>query len=103
MACDKCRQLLSHGLDLCVRARDLDAMDRRRVSLQMSSDPDWENSESFEQHVARNNIVHPEAPIHTRSGTIPLWVQDQYDKDLLAWEDQSRAHLQQGCSNPPRS
>lgn len=31
--CDECTTLLSEGLDLCVRARKMDAMDRREATL----------------------------------------------------------------------
>ncbi len=96
--CDVCRELLSEGLDLCVRARDMDSMDRRVTTLAVSSDPEaWQASGQFARHVERHNIVHAQAPISTRSGTLPLWVQDQYEKDLYARETKSRRHLMQGC------
>lgn len=102
MACTVCRDLLSEGLNLCVRARDMDAMDRRSTVLAMSADPEgWLASGRFDDHVARNNIEHPHQPISTRSGTVPLWLNDQYDRDLMAWEEKSRAHLMQGCENGP--
>lgn len=100
MACDVCRQLLSAGLDLCVRARGMDAMDRRAATLAISSDPEaWIASGRFDEHVTRNNIDHPHQPISTRSGTVALWLQEQYDRDLMAWEERSRTHLMQGCEN----
>lgn len=68
MSCDECKQLLSDGLDLCVRAQAMDAQDR--TAAQMSS----------------------------HSMTLPLWVQDQYDKDLAEWERSARHHLMQGCA-----
>ena len=66
---DPIRLLLSEGLDLCVRARKLD---ESMIALQelWASNPDM-----------------------TRSGTIPLWVQDQYDKDLADWEARARRAL----------
>lgn len=75
--CDQCRALLSEGLDLCVRARDMDA--------------------TFDQYVAGNNITRPHAPISTRSATMPLWFLDQYERDLADWEAKARRHLMQGC------
>ena len=33
-----------------------------------------------------------------RCGTPALWVMEQYDRDLGAWESRSIRHLQQGCS-----
>lgn len=97
--CATCRDLLSEGLNLCVRARQMDAMDRRKATIDASCDPEWVNSERFEAHVARNNIANPHQPIHTRSATVHLWVQDQYDRDLLDWEIKARQHLS-GCSSP---
>jgi len=100
MGCAICRQLLSDGLDLCVRARKMDAMDRRENTLAISADPDsWIDSGRFDEHVARNNIYYPHQPLSTRSGTVPLWLNEQYDRDLLAWEEKSRVHLMQGCEN----
>lgn len=56
MTCGTCKQLLSEGLDLCVRARLMDSAD-----------------------------------------TFPLWLEEQYQADLAAWEAKSRHHLMQGC------
>lgn len=98
MGCDTCRELLAEGLDLCVRARDMDARDRRKSNLDASSDPEgWVESGNFDRYVARHNINRPEAPISTRSATVQLWEQDQYDTDLTAWEGKARKHLMQGC------
>lgn len=93
---DTARSLLSEGLDLCVRARQMDAMDRRAASLACSSDPDgWQASGQFERYVARHNAANPDQPIATRSLTVALWVQDQYDRDLADWERRARHHLTQ--------
>ncbi len=87
-------KLLSEGLDLCVRARKMDAMDRREATLAISSDPEkWQESGQFDRHIARNNTENPHAPIATKSGTIALWVQEQYDRDLADWERRARAAL----------
>ena len=59
-------KLLSEGLDLCVRARKMDDLERKAVEWQM-----------------RN-------PGATRSGTIALWVQEQYETDLADWEKRVR-------------
>ncbi len=59
---DRLRKALGDGLDLCVRARALDAMEVDQTSI-------------------------------TRSGTIPLWMDEQYQKDLAAWEEKARALL----------
>lgn len=84
---DCCRKLLSEGLDLCVRARKLDAM-VRTIAVQDST-PD------LERMADRWNAQWPDQPIMSRSATIPLWVQDQYETDLAEWERRSRAHLMQ--------
>lgn len=90
-----CRQLLSEGLDLCVRARKLDAQQRTNDLLVHSPDVD------LERFTMRAAITDPDRPYMTRSGTIPLWIQDQYEKDLADWERRSRHHLTQGCPTTP--
>ena len=97
--CEVCRQILSEGLDLCVRARNLDAQVRSVSALDASKCPEeWKASGRFDTYVKRNNIEHPERPLSTRCATPALWVQDQYDKDLYEWERKARHHLMQGCS-----
>lgn len=94
-----CRKLLGEGLDLCVRARDMDATDRRKATLAVSVEPDaWVASGRFDAHVKRHNWTNPDQPIATRSGTVMLWVQDQYEKDLADWERRARRHLMEGCN-----
>lgn len=94
MGCPTCHELLSEGLDLCVRARRLDAQDRTNASLEASSDPEeWQASGGFARHVKRNNLTYPHQPLLTRSATIPLWVQEQYEKDLADWESKARKHM----------
>ena len=63
------RELLSQGLDLCVRAR---RMDQRAQELL-----DWQS---------RN-------PHITKSATLPLWAEEQYQTDLAEWENAARAAL----------
>ncbi|SOC45709.1 hypothetical protein SAMN05892877_11798 [Rhizobium subbaraonis] len=100
MTCDTCRELLSEGLDLCVRARSMDAMDRRAATLAASSHAEsWVESGLFDKYVERHNIDRPDTPISTRSGTVALWLEEQYQTDLAAWERKSRHHLMQGCSH----
>jgi hypothetical protein len=100
MAADELARLLSEGLDLCVRARRLDALDRRVATLDFSSDPiAWRASGSFDRHVAAHNEANPAQPIETRSLTPQLWVQDQYEKDLADWETRARgAMVRLGCA-----
>lgn len=99
--CEICKTLLSEGLDLCVRARQMDAMDRRQATLAAVSDPQgWQESGMFDEHVKFHNQHNPDHPISTRSATIPLWLQDQYEKDLAEWERKGRHHLMSGCRSP---
>jgi hypothetical protein len=93
--CRICADLLSEGLDLCIRARRLDAQDRTNTAAEASSDPDWWTPENTARHAARANALWPGQPMATRCATIPLWVADQYERDLADWERRSRHHLQQ--------
>lgn len=86
-----CKALLSEGLDLCVRARKLDAQERANALAELSPGID------LERFATRHNIDVPDHPLMTRSATIPLWVQDQYERDLADWERRARHHLTQGC------
>lgn len=61
--------LLSEGLDLCVRARKLD-----EAALQKNME----------------DIGYISS---TRSLTPRLWVQEQYDSDLVDWETRARKAL----------
>jgi hypothetical protein len=94
MAADELARLLSEGLDLCVRARHLDALDRRAATLAVSSDPEgWLASGRFDQHVEAHNRVNPAQQIEARSLTPRLWVQEQYERDLHDWENRARAAM----------
>lgn len=95
--CDQCRQILSEGLDLCVRARALDAQDRTAAQVAVSEAPAEWWAENIERRAARHNAVFPHQPMSVRCATVPLWVSDQYDKDLADWEARARAHLLGGC------
>ena len=72
--------LIAEALDLCVRARSLDDQ-----SLKKSM------REVVPKSAAELGPSHPE--IYGRSGTPYLWVQNQYDKDLQAWEDRAKETL----------
>lgn len=85
--------LLSEGLDLCIRARQMDSMDRRAATLAASCDPDWEKSGLFDKHVEYHNQHMPDRPISTRSATVRLWIEEQYQTDLADWERRARDFL----------
>lgn len=91
-----CKALLSEGLDLCVRARKIAAQERTNAIAEASPDTD------LERLAARTNAATPEFDIMTRCATIPVWLQDQYDRDLLDWETRARHHLMQGCRPQPK-
>jgi len=90
-----CRKLLSEGLDLCVRARRLDMQERTNVIADRSPGTD------LARYAARYNLDEDNAhrPVASRSGTIALWVQDQYERDLADWEGRARKHLMEGCGD----
>jgi hypothetical protein len=76
----------------------MDAMDRRASALAASScAEEWVESGLFDKYVERHNIDRPDRPIATRSGTVALWLEEQYQTDLAEWERKSRHHLMQGC------
>ncbi len=103
--CETCTLLLSEGLDLCVRARKMDAIDRTTAQIETSSAPAEWWDQNLGRRAARHNELFPDQPMWPTSATLPLWVQDQYEKDLAEWERKARHHLQQGCchvaSNQP--
>lgn len=68
---DTLGELLSEGLDLCVRARKLDEQVQRAIEAGMGR-------------------IFPGA---TRCATPPLWVQKAYDTDLAEWEARARSAL----------
>lgn len=85
--------LLSEGLDLCVRARQMDAIDRTAAQVAISVAPKEWWDENLSKRAAVHNEMFPDQPMSARSGTLPLWVQDQYEKDLADWERRARAYL----------
>lgn len=95
---ERLEDLLSEGLDLCVRARQMDAIDRRRDTLAASSDPKaWQEGGRFDEHVKAHNEHFPHQPIATGSATPALWAQEQYDLDLADWEKRARDFLLYGA------
>ncbi|MDB5362248.1 MAG: hypothetical protein JWO51_3545 [Rhodospirillales bacterium] len=69
-------------------------MDRRSATLAASSNPDaWQADGTFDRYIERHNIEYPDQQISSRSATPALWVTDQYEKDLAAWELATRKHL----------
>lgn len=92
MRCQACKSLLSEGLDLCVRARKLDAQERTNIEAEMLGDESL-----LERRATRHNALYPDTPIMTRSATIPMWFQEQYETDQADWERRARHHLTQGC------
>lgn len=94
--CDDCKRLLSEGLDLCVRARKLDAQDRATAAVEVGVS-------DLDRYAEHHNALWPDQPVATCCGTIALWVQDQYEKDLADWERRSRWRLTQGCGWRPAS
>lgn len=68
---EQLEELLSEGLDLCVRAKKLDKM---VLDVEMEK-----LGRVFE----------------TKCATPHLWVMDQYDKDLSDWEVRARKALSQ--------
>lgn len=66
------RVLLSEALDLCERALQMDKAEEELA--------EWQ---------ARN-------PRMTRSATVPMWAQAQYERDLNEWKVRARAALLEG-------
>lgn len=71
--------LLSEGLDLCVRARKIDA---------------GLTEKAIRDRFPASAALYPEQ--YSRSGTPHLWVQEQYDADLADWEKRARSFLMGG-------
>jgi hypothetical protein len=92
-ALDNAMLLLSQGLDLCVRARKMDAQDRTAAQMAISDAPQEWWDENIEARAARHNAIFPDQPMSTKCGTLALWVQDQYEKDLADWERRARHFL----------
>lgn len=94
------KKLLSEALDLCVRARKMDAQDRTNTALEISASPEnWERTGGFAKYVERHNITHPETPMLPRSAAVPMWIQDQYERDLHDWEQRARVALKKDTTH----
>lgn len=90
------RALLHEALNLVVRARALDGVDRREAMLAASSNPEaWQKDGQFDRFVERHNAYPENAhrQIERACVTNQLWVVDQYEKDLADWERRARAAL----------
>ena len=87
--------LLNEALNLTVRGRNLDAIQRRADNLAASQEPEeWQESGRFDAHVARHNLrCSPWDRIEHRSMTPQLWVEDQFQRDLHDWETRARLFL----------
>lgn len=94
-ACAICTALLNEALNLTVRGRTLDGIQRRSETLAASCEPDeWQDSGRFDAHVARHNTTcDPWRQIETRSLTPQLWAEDQFQRDLHDWESRTRQHM----------
>lgn len=64
---DQLAQSLSEGVDLCVRARKLDDRVKEALAAGLTTD--------------------------TRCGTLALWVVEQYERDVAAWEAAAKTLL----------
>jgi hypothetical protein len=98
MTCETCRDLLNEALNLACRSDQFEEHRRRQAMLDASSNSEeWLESGRFDAFLERYNLTHPHAQMATKSLTVHLWVQDQYDKDLHEWQQKARKHLTQGC------
>lgn len=95
--CDTCQTLLHEALDLTLRGRTLDGINRRQAQLDASGDADeWKSSGRFDAYVAMHNADRePWRQIETRSLTPRLWAEDQFDRDIWEWEQRARKHMKE--------
>ena len=93
--CDDCTALLNEALNLTLRGRKLDAVQRRQSMLDASGDADeWKESGRFDRYVESHNLTRePWNQIETRSLTPQLWAEDQFQRDLHDWESRARKHM----------
>ena len=93
--CQTCQNLLHEALDLTVRGRSLDGIQRRADTLAASKDPEsWQRHGLFDKHVERHNAeAEPWNMIETRSLTPRLWLEEQFARDLHEWEQKARKHM----------
>ena len=92
---DTLGSLLNEALNLTVRGRNLDAIQRRADNLAASHEPEeWQASGRFDDYVARHNCTcQPWDRIEHRSLTPQLWAEDQFQRDLHDWETRARLFL----------
>ena len=97
--CATCQNLLNEALNLTVRGRGYDEIQRREDNLAASGGPEaWQADGAFDRYVARHNArCQPWDRIEPRSLTVQLWVEDQFQRDLYDWETRVRNHLTAGC------
>ena len=95
MTCATCAALLNEALNLTVRGRTLDGIQRRADTLAASKDPEgWQAEGLFDRHVERHNCTcDPWRHIEPRSLTPQLWAEDQFQRDLHNWETRAREHM----------
>ena len=95
MTCATCAALLNEALNLTVRGRTLDGIQRRADTLAASKDPEgWQAEGLFDRHVDRHNCTcDPWRHIEPRSLTPQLWAEDQFQRDLHNWETREREHM----------
>ncbi len=94
-SCDICAALLNEALNLTVRGRNLDMIQRREATLCASKNPDgWQKSGRFDRYVERHNLTRePWERIEPRSLTPQLSAEDQFQRDLHDWETRARKHM----------
>lgn len=97
MMCTTCRDLLNEALNLTVRGRNLDAIQRRADTLAASSDgEEWKASGRFDRYVESHNCTcDPWRHIEPRSLTPQLWAEDQFQRDQHDWETRARKHMRE--------
>lgn len=95
--CPVCADLLHEALDLTLRGRTLDGIQKRQANLDASVDPDaWQRGGRFDAYVAMHNAdAEPWNMIETRSLTPRLWAEDQFASDLYDWEQRARKHMKE--------
>jgi hypothetical protein len=95
LRCGTCTALLNEALNLTVRGRTLDGIQRRADQLACAEDGgEWLASGRFDRFVESHNCeCDPWRHIETRSLTPQLWAEDQFQRDLHDWETRARKHL----------
>lgn len=94
-ACQDCISLMHEALNLTLRGRNLDAVQNRASCLAASSDPKaWQADGTFDRYVERHNLkCDPWRFIEPRSLTPQIWAEEQFERDLWAWEQKARRHM----------